>query len=296
MSALDPAEWDFSKVSDDEIRYAYLYEFSREAERARWDFCRKLEEASMLQASDDFTVARAAAKTVLDLKKHELSFGAVTPLFQTLRGGLADEFGFPSYLPPPPWQTLNETERKNISDFWMQAIELRPAREALRVHSWSLETFSRPLSLPVSLEGGGDVLANVDGSASMVISVDLQNRPDSEIISDFEKSLRRLRVRLTSRTGNDYDGPGKAGTKVSSWRSNLDNLGLIRLRHRLPLGELIGLIAQSEIGIEVSFAGRESASKAIDKRRESGLRVFRRVCQNLGPGAFPESWDPAAMT
>jgi hypothetical protein len=306
-TALEREEWDFSNVSD--VRYCCLYEYAREAERQIWDIAKRRRDLKM-RINTEYDDRPCPPELFAEfLKENALTIKNGSPFTRFQNLGITDfsKIDLRSDLPyydPPPWQKLTDKQRESVVVNLQTCYELRPSSRAVSLLDWAPtpdldRAFAIGAGLRISIPNEGDFLAGLTGSAAVALNLDLRNRTNAEIIKEFENLLIGLRSGLTKIfPNNNYQGPGKKGAKFDSWQRNLDNLGLMRIRHAYsPSGMDLLLREEKHRAIPWKNAGIDSATglrEVVDKRRERVLEKFRELFPEAGPNAFPERWKTAS--
>lgn len=273
--ALAKEEWDFSRVPDSEIRDCCLYEYAREAEPALWKITRR-QQAQRLRRKPRACDPDKPEKAAFPIFQH---LAIPSKPMVTLR---------PCYI-PPPWQLLTKQAKDSIKP----VLETEVAgRTPVPV---PLISVSRgELQEMIARNPNPDVIPHLGmqwgRGVCFALKVFLDDFPDAKIEEAFQQWLTEARA------AHKAPGPGKAGAKTSAWQANLDNLGIMRLRHFHTIAEIEALLTKHPLKFwnESEGDGTQQVREKADQRRERVLKFFREHFPDLGPDAKPEHWETSA--
>lgn len=301
MSTLDPAEWDFSSVSDDNLKACCYYEYAREAERHLW-------EISALRQSVDFRDSQLAPGEIASaelqsdrakLQKLELN-NPRAPLFQfLLTGPTEDELsrirsGQPlrEYVHPPAWQLLPPKKQIEATEIIQQRRELRLGPDPVAVLSSEKIHILSQCGVLVPLKTDG-ISINALGLVHVPpLAIDFKNNTDAKILEHLAGLIQSWRKELVLVGGDEYEQREGKGRKNSDLRAALQNLGLTRLRHHVPVRVIAEKLSSHSYRCWGKNAPLSEIKEAIDKDRRRRCRErFKLQHPDLGPDAEPACCD-----
>lgn len=135
--------------------------------------------------------------------------------------------------------------------------------------------------------------ANVaNGEVAVTLLLRYAKSTNGEILQCLSKALPAIRSELASR--NDvFICPRLGGrAKESDLRARLRSLGIMRLRHALPLAAMFELLSGHQYA---KIFGRSPnptiVAAKVQEERKSALRHYRRLCPSALPeNEYPRNW------
>lgn len=321
---IDELDWNFDKVSDNELVACCYWEYARESAFIRDLRKRSWECWKPLYKQGGGLSLPAEQRLHQDLQKAQ-SIGYASEVF--IRGiSCPPDDVLPDALPlkpgeehevtgsfPRPWQNLTATERsyrshigtdvervplvpfkrgisldaRDICDFTKsQAAQAEAARQQVRRDNPKLneETLLRLHKL--KFPEIKPSLYWAGGSEVTVVSIDWGSFTNDEIVNYFRRWVKANRP-------PQYPVPSKKGHKPKDWRATLTRLAVMRLLFHFTALDIIDPRRNRCPAVleTKTFSGRKwgDATKWYDARREA-RRVFRQLLPFLPKDELPLSW------
>jgi hypothetical protein len=289
---LNKNEWDFSNVPNSEIRDCFHYEYSREADRSLWHLFWKRYDI-LCDFSGDGIVNQKKQKITFE----EMENGLVYPFFQDLALGEINR----KYKAPRSWQQLTVAQKSAASLIVNREVGKSNGSNPIILQHWvHIENFAGEARCELVngnaflMPNIGSVFIGLTGNATVAMTLDLKKFRDAELIREFKNLLKRLRVGITAAklpmSDSAFSGPGKKGTKLKAFRANLENLGIVRIRHALRLDDAIILLERAKVNLWKFDDDRNEQREKINTRREHALKIFRSLFPQLGQNSEPNNW------
>ena len=271
-----PAEtWDFSNIPDAELYAAYVHEYASERPLRG----KRPSEAEMATFYEGL------------FRHHNRT--APVPIGKFYQAWwFAREFDSP--LDAAPWAALTsrqrrfsrlllfdcfdgempETDARGEPFTWTQAVEVASADHCKRAAE---KHCGNDPDDPI------EIAPESDGHAFVAVDVNLKHFTPRQIAKEFERLLSSLPCERVKKRG-----PG-----ATRYRAALDNLAIVRIRHRLPLGDAMDIYENSHLRKKFCDDSETLDRYVIDQRiREARREVgkhFERVNSDIADTVHPVS-------